>query len=425
LCWLYAGTLRLHEQKAGTASPWTNRQQLTYSYDGNGNVTSLTDARNSGQVQSFGYDWLERLVSAGTNAAGTGQYNHTYAYNAIGNLTSYNGNSYTYGSSKPHAVTAAFGNSYAYDGNGNQITRTIVNGTGGATTYTFVYDYENRLAEVKQGATVLARFLYDASGNRVRGTVDGATTFYIDGIYEYQGGANTRYYAGVAMRRTGYANATDNGIFYILSDQLQSTSRILNRNNTIAATQYYHPFGGNRGGAAFSALTTKRFTGQYHESAIPGGEGLSYYNARWYDSKLGRFTSADTIVPDPANPQDLNRYSYVRNNPLRYVDPSGHEPCANGSMCLPGGPNGYGNASNQSPTFQSTTVKLGYWLLYNEMRPNVQSPVALKIEQLHAESTGLRNLGLVKRSPSLLADAAAMKLEALQLWKSMVQSGAP
>jgi RHS repeat-associated protein len=182
--------------------------------------------------------------------------------------------------------------------------------------------------------------------------------------------------------------------------------------------------GGNRGGA-FSTLTAKRFTGQYHESAIPGGEGLSYYNARWYDSKLGRFTSADTIVPDPANPQDLNRYSYVRNNPLRYVDPSGHEPCANGSMCLPGGPNGYGNASNQSPTFQSTTVKLGYWLLYNEMRPNVQSPVALKIEQLHAESTGLRNLGLVKRSPSLLADAAAMKLEALQLWKSMVQSGAP
>jgi hypothetical protein len=46
--------------------------------------------------------------------------------------------------------------------------------------------------------------------------------------------------------------------------------------------------------------------------------------ARWYDAQLGRWISADTIVPDPANPQSLNRYSYVYNNPLKYVDPSGH-----------------------------------------------------------------------------------------------------
>jgi RHS repeat-associated protein len=59
---------------------------------------------------------------------------------------------------------------------------------------------------------------------------------------------------------------------------------------------------------------------------LPGGEGLSYYNARWYDPKLGRFLSADTIVPGPANPQAFNRYSYVFNNPVRLVDPSGHMP---------------------------------------------------------------------------------------------------
>jgi hypothetical protein len=46
--------------------------------------------------------------------------------------------------------------------------------------------------------------------------------------------------------------------------------------------------------------------------------------ARWYDDYLGRFVSPDTIVPDPGNPQDLNRYSYVRNNPVGYRDPSGH-----------------------------------------------------------------------------------------------------
>jgi hypothetical protein len=49
-----------------------------------------------------------------------------------------------------------------------------------------------------------------------------------------------------------------------------------------------------------------------------------YYGARYYDAALGRFVQADTIVPNPANPQDLNRYAYVRNNPLRYTDPSGY-----------------------------------------------------------------------------------------------------
>ena len=316
----YAGVLRLNEQKAGTISPWTDRQQLTYAYDAAGNVTSFSDGQNSSQVQSYGYDWLDRLVSASTNAAGTGQYNQSYVYNAIGNLTNYAGNPYTYGT-KPHAVTAAYGNSYAYDGNGNQTSRTI-----GGVVYTFTYDYENRLTGIS-GGSVSASFVYDADGNRVKGTVGGVNTVYVDGLYEWQNGATTKYYAGhsgvVAMRRTGYASS--NGVFYILSDQLQSTSRILAQSNAIQATQHFYPFGGNRGGV-FSTLTTKRFTGQYHESSIPGGEGLSYYNARWYDAKLGRFVSADTLVPNPGNPQSFNRYAYVLNNPLKYTDPSGHDP---------------------------------------------------------------------------------------------------
>jgi hypothetical protein len=49
-----------------------------------------------------------------------------------------------------------------------------------------------------------------------------------------------------------------------------------------------------------------------------------YYRARFYHPALGRFVSADTIVPEPGNPQDFNRYSYVQNNPINYVDPSGH-----------------------------------------------------------------------------------------------------
>ena len=52
--------------------------------------------------------------------------------------------------------------------------------------------------------------------------------------------------------------------------------------------------------------------------------GLYWYSSRFYDPSVGRFLSPDTLVPDPKNPQALNRYSYVYNNPLRYNDPSGH-----------------------------------------------------------------------------------------------------
>ena len=55
---------------------------------------------------------------------------------------------------------------------------------------------------------------------------------------------------------------------------------------------------------------------------------LMYYGARYYDAALGRFIQPDTIVPNPLDPQSLNRYSYVRNNPVNRIDPTGHEDCA-------------------------------------------------------------------------------------------------
>ncbi|RME50333.1 MAG: carbohydrate-binding protein, partial [Caldilineae bacterium] len=238
-----SNTLRLSVLKAGTASPWTNRQHLTYSYDNAGNVTSLVDGQNSGQKQCFQYDYLHRLTAAFTgnsgctaySATGTGPYNHTYAYNAIGNITSYAGNGYTYGS-KPHAVTGAFGNSYGYDGNGNQTTSTI-----GGVVYTLVYDYENRLTAVKQGSVTIAQFWYDADGNRVKGTVNGVTTVTIGGVYEYSGGAGKSYYTGpggvVALRSGGT-------VYYLLTDHLNSTARIVNSAGVIQADTYYYPYGG-------------------------------------------------------------------------------------------------------------------------------------------------------------------------------------
>ncbi|MEI2689422.1 MAG: RHS repeat-associated core domain-containing protein [Anaerolineae bacterium] len=81
----------------------------------------------------------------------------------------------------------------------------------------------------------------------------------------------------------------------------------------------YKPWGETRFTTG-TTPTTWRFTGQREDATI----GLYFYNARYLDPQLGRFTQPDTIVPAPGNPQALNRYSYVLNNPVRYTDPTGH-----------------------------------------------------------------------------------------------------
>ena len=74
-----------------------------------------------------------------------------------------------------------------------------------------------------------------------------------------------------------------------------------------------------------SAITDKRWTGGQTDSSVGLvylSDGRSY--GRPYDPNLGRFIQPDPIVPQPGNPQDLNRYSYGRNSPMTYTDPSGH-----------------------------------------------------------------------------------------------------
>ncbi len=85
----------------------------------------------------------------------------------------------------------------------------------------------------------------------------------------------------------------------------------------------YRPWGETRFSTG-TTPTTWRFTGQREDATI----GLYYFNARYLDPVLGRFTQPDTIVPEPGNPQALNRYSYVLNRPTVLVDPTGHSACA-------------------------------------------------------------------------------------------------
>jgi RHS repeat-associated protein len=84
-----------------------------------------------------------------------------------------------------------------------------------------------------------------------------------------------------------------------------------------ASSQTFTPWGAPRSGSV--SATKRNYTGQYRDDT-----GLLYYHARYYDPVLGRFISPDTLVPDPTDPQDLNRYTYAKNNPMRYNDPTGH-----------------------------------------------------------------------------------------------------
>ncbi|MBE7529139.1 MAG: hypothetical protein HS099_05340 [Ardenticatenaceae bacterium] len=82
------------------------------------------------------------------------------------------------------------------------------------------------------------------------------------------------------------------------------------------------PFGGYRPGSApTQTITDRDFTGHLHNNIGSGADdiGLVYMNARWYLPSLGRFISADSIIPNPANPQSYNRYSYVLNSPMTHT----------------------------------------------------------------------------------------------------------
>lgn len=106
---------------------------------------------------------------------------------------------------------------------------------------------------------------------------------------------------------------------YYHQDHIGSSNVITDETGAIAQLLEYSPYGlTSRDEGAYN--TNYRFTGKLFDTST----ALYYYGARYYDPELGRFIQPDTIVPYPSDPQSFNRYSYCRNNPITYIDPSGH-----------------------------------------------------------------------------------------------------
>jgi RHS repeat-associated protein len=140
----------------------------------------------------------------------------------------------------------------------------------------------------------------------------------VGGHYEVQGSTTRKYYYLGAQRVAMLENST---VYYVLGDHLGSTSLIVNSTGGLYGENRYKAFGETRYTSG-TIPTTFGFTGQRQESGL----GLYFYNARWYDPVLGRFVQADTVVPQLYDPQALNRFSYSYNDPLKYIDPTGHDP---------------------------------------------------------------------------------------------------
>lgn len=342
----------------------TRAQDLAYTYDASGNVTRIVDASqtNSAKTVDYGYDDLNRLTGAtSTNAVSGGNYAQNFAYDAIGNILfrsdvgaySYPGAS---GYANPHAVISASATAYGYNNDGTLASR---------GTDKFTWNYRALLLSAfVNGAT--STYAYDPDGARTRLTEGATSTIYASDWYSVTGGRATKHlYAGGVLVATVEGATSTAVVRFIHPDHLTGSSVVTSSTGTLAELFDYYPYGTthlDQKAGTFSE--TRKFAGQLKDEL----SALNYIGARYYEPAFGRFLSEDPLflslgdrrqfssvmdkIEAPgkgtvqwgyvkqtseqdgtlrlerllSDPQKLNSYGYARNNPVKYVDPTGNGP---------------------------------------------------------------------------------------------------
>ncbi len=314
---------------AGDCTLSYRRKYLAYTYDGHGNVASITDHVNGRQTRAMTYDGLDRLTQATGPSFGTA----TYTYDPLDNLKTANvsaGNQprnyvYLYDSGQRlSSITSGVGGptvvGVGYDAQGNLANK---NGRD------YAFDYGNRLRTVEaNGAQPASAYYYDGHGRRVEDIVGGLAkrSQYTQGgqlvmVGDARANTVTEYvYLAGSLLATRERDVPTN-VFttrYHHTDALGTPVVVTGADKAVVETSEYEPYGQlvNR------ALTDgPGFTGHVQDAAT----GLTYMQQRYYDPVIGRFLSVDPVTAYEKPVTNFCRYCYARNNPYRFTDPDGRD----------------------------------------------------------------------------------------------------
>lgn len=352
-------------------------------YAPNGNIVNYTDSVNGSWI--LGYDGLNRLVSSQQSPVAASPLYGCWAYDSFGNMLTQGISNQTFSnalSCGPQSGSTTLQSQASYNAS-NQVTSGTwldanKNTHSGTPSYdaagnitsdlvnTYLYDADGHVCAVQglsngQPAGTITGYLYDAEGHRVaKGTLpslscdmsnlqvtaeyfigpDGETMTEIDPSPAGDMWARTE----VSAAGQYLATYTPDGIHYPVTDWLGTKRVQVNPNNTISANGVEErctsqPFGDQQICDISVDASPRHFTGKERDFE----SGLDYFGARYYGSSMGRFMSPDwTAEPDPVpwaeleNPQTLNLYAYVGNNPLSRTDPFGHaqDPCNGNPNCV-------------------------------------------------------------------------------------------
>lgn len=312
----------------------TGIQNESYLWDKAGNLTQRQN-NTLGLTESFYYDNLYRLDYSQLN----GVTNLDLTYDALGRITNRSdvasNATWTYHSTKKHAVTQAGSASYTYtyDNNGNAITRNgqsltwskynypkVINGSA-SENVTLSYDANQarwKQVYVNGGATETTLYI----GRLMEKVVTSSATDYRHYIH-----ANGRAAVAIMSRSSTGTNTTR----YVLEDHQDSPAKVTDASGGVYVSESFTAYGARRNAATWSgAPTSTDLTnianvsrqGYTWQTAL-GNMGLNHMNGRVQDAVTGRFLSADPYITDSTNTQNYNRYSYVYNNPLSNIDPTG------------------------------------------------------------------------------------------------------